>query len=172
MNDKNKGKRDILIFPEFENISEIEKIRKQYDKLYGILPPHITLAFPFRHPMSDEELQEKLTKLCQTISPFSIEMEEITSQKDKRMNRYYLFLHAKEGKKELIQIHQRIYQEILNTKIDFEYVPHITLGTTKEENRSVYLSGKFQTVVSKLIVERIGEQEESIPLFEINLKKK
>ena len=41
MNDKNKGKRDVLIFPEFENISEIEKIRKQYDKLYGILPPHI-----------------------------------------------------------------------------------------------------------------------------------
>lgn len=43
----NKGKRDILIFPQFTNIEKIENIRKQYDELYKILPPHITLAFPF-----------------------------------------------------------------------------------------------------------------------------
>jgi len=28
----NRGKRDILIFPQFDNIDEIEKIRKQYNE--------------------------------------------------------------------------------------------------------------------------------------------
>ncbi len=51
MNYINKGKRDILIFPNFEDTYKIENIRKQYDQLYGIIPPHITLAFPFDSQM-------------------------------------------------------------------------------------------------------------------------
>lgn len=47
MNYINSGRRDVLIFPDFSNIDSIEKIRCMYDELYGIVPPHITLAFPF-----------------------------------------------------------------------------------------------------------------------------
>lgn len=47
MNYINKGKRDILIIPKFINVDKIQKIRKEYDELYEVIMPHITLAFPF-----------------------------------------------------------------------------------------------------------------------------
>lgn len=58
MNYINKGKRDILILPKFDNINEIQKIRKKYDELYDKIMPHITIAFPFRKSISNEELKK------------------------------------------------------------------------------------------------------------------
>lgn len=44
MNYINKGKRDVIIIPEFSKVQIIEAIREKYDDLYGIVPPHITLG--------------------------------------------------------------------------------------------------------------------------------
>ena len=55
MNYINKGRRDILIIPNFEDIEEIQEIRKKYDELYKIIPPHITLVFPFKNEISNED---------------------------------------------------------------------------------------------------------------------
>ena len=44
MNYINKGKRDVIIIPEFSNVQVIEKIREKFDELYGIVSPHITLG--------------------------------------------------------------------------------------------------------------------------------
>ena len=52
----NKGKRDILIFPKFDNIELIKNIRKKYDPLYSLIMPHITLVFPFSDNISNQEL--------------------------------------------------------------------------------------------------------------------
>ena len=35
MNYINKGKRDILIFPKFNNINKIQSIREKYDELFN-----------------------------------------------------------------------------------------------------------------------------------------
>lgn len=43
MNYINKGKRDILLFPDFSNIQKIENVRKKYDELYGINTNYIFL---------------------------------------------------------------------------------------------------------------------------------
>ena len=53
MNYINRGKRDILIIPKFNNINKIQKIREKYDELYDIINPHITLAFPFKSNISN-----------------------------------------------------------------------------------------------------------------------
>ena len=55
MNYINKGKRDILIIPKFTNVDKIQKIGKKYDELYDVIMPHITLAFPFKKDISNEE---------------------------------------------------------------------------------------------------------------------
>ena len=54
--DREMKKRAILIFPEFNNIHEIEVIRKQYDPLYEKIAPHITLVFPFESEMSSNQV--------------------------------------------------------------------------------------------------------------------
>lgn len=66
----NRGKRDILIFPQFDNIDEIEKIRKQYNELYGKISPHITLGCT-----NCEEIPIKLQNQYRTIvSKISVEL--------------------------------------------------------------------------------------------------
>ena len=56
----NKGKRDILIFPKFKNINNIQKLRNKYDPLANLIPPHITIAYPFSDNISNKELIKKL----------------------------------------------------------------------------------------------------------------
>ena len=59
----NIGKRDILIFPKFDNIDIINEVRNKYDRLSNLVAPHITLAFPFKDEISNEDLISKLSAL-------------------------------------------------------------------------------------------------------------
>ena len=97
MNYKNEGKRDILIIPEFKNINKIQKIREKYDELFNIIEPHITLAFPFKNDISNEELKQQLLNITKDISPFKIKCKGVTLRKDNRINTYYIFLNIQEG---------------------------------------------------------------------------
>ena len=40
----NIGKRDILIFPKFDNMDIINEVRNKYDRLANLVNPHITLG--------------------------------------------------------------------------------------------------------------------------------
>lgn len=165
----NKGKRDILIFPQFTNIEKIENIRKQYDELYKILPPHITLAFPFESSMSNDELKDRLMQVLKSVEPFEIVMSGVSLHKDENIKTNYIFLNVMSGVKEIKILHNEIYEKVLNQKMSFEYIPHITLGTTENEQIEFELNNKFKTIVTKVFVEEIGENEESNVLFEVDL---
>lgn len=54
--------RTIMIFPEFENMDIIDRIRDKYDSLARLVRPHITLVFPFENEMSNEAIEEILIK--------------------------------------------------------------------------------------------------------------
>ena len=66
------GKRDILIFPKFDNMDKLQEIRQKYDRLADKVCPHNTLAFPFSDSISDEELTSKLSDLLSNWSPFKV----------------------------------------------------------------------------------------------------
>lgn len=170
MNYINKGKRDILIFPNFEDTYKIENIRKQYDQLYGIIPPHITLAFPFDSQMENSKLKKLLTEVLKNIKPFEIEMEGVSLRKDDKIKTNYIFLNLKKGQEKILNIHNLIYEKVLQTKLNFTHVPHITLGRTDNEHEKICLNDKFKTIVDRIFVESIGENEESNIEFEIVLK--
>ena len=167
MNYINKGKRDILIIPRFENVEEIQKIRKRYDELYEIIPPHITLAFPFKNEILNKELKNKIKEVLKEIKPFKIKCKGITIKEDKRVGTFYIFLDFIEGKDIIKDINKKIYTEVLNKPIIENYEPHITLGTTNNINEKIELDEEFETIVNSVVVETIGENEESIIEFEI-----
>ena len=171
MNYINKGKRDILIIPKFNNINKIQNIRAKYDELFEKIMPHITLAFPFEKNISNENLKQQLIEITKNIKPFKIKCRGITFKEDKIVNTYYIFLNIAEGKETINEIHHKIYKNIL-TDIDinkYNYDPHITLGNTNNPNEKIELNDEFETIVNSIIVERIGENEESIIEFEIKL---
>lgn len=165
----NKGKRDILIFPKFDNIELIKNIRKKYDPLYSLIMPHITLVFPFSDNISNQELNSKLSKLLENFKPFEVIFKGTSISKDK-----YIFLNQIKGNDEIIKLHDLIYYNILPTHLNskIEYIPHITLGRLNN-NSNEFLEEfpyKFKTKIDKICIEQIGENEESIIIKEIELK--
>ena len=110
-------------------------------------------------------------KILKSYHPFKIKCEGVSIHKDDRVNTYYMFLDIIEGKEIIEQIHNDIYKEILSSDkaTCYSYEPHITLGNTKNPKENVNLEGFFETTVDTVIVESIGDNEESIIEFEIIL---
>lgn len=167
--------RTIMIFPEFENIDVINDIRKKYDPLANLVLPHITLVFPFDSELTNEELNLHSKECLSDIQPFKMELEGFSKQ----INNYgnYLLLNVVQGIDEIKNIHDRLYKGRLKQfDAGYDYVPHMTVGNLS----SIDLLNKafddvnkcndiFSTVVKKISVEMIGDNEESIIIIEHEL---
>ncbi|MPM12534.1 hypothetical protein SDC9_58887 [bioreactor metagenome] len=167
--------RTIMIFPEFENIDVINDIRKKYDPLADLVLPHITLVFPFDSELTNEELNLHLKECLSDIQPFKMELEGFSKQ----INNYgnYLLLNVVQGIDEIKNIHDRLYKGRLKQfDAGYDYVPHMTVGNLS----SIDLLNKafddvnkcndiFSTLVKKISVEMIGDNEESIIIIEHEL---
>ncbi|MBO4496497.1 MAG: 2'-5' RNA ligase family protein [Clostridiales bacterium] len=160
MNYVNKGLRDVLIIPELENVSLIQEIREKYDELADIVPPHITLAFPFDSDITNEELDKKLQKIFSEYTEFSITLSGVSYHYDERVGVYYIYLDVTQGRDTIYEISQKIYRELFNKEVPEKYIPHITLGSVEEIN-NIKLDHVFHSTVKNIIVEDIGENEES-----------
>ena len=160
----NTLKRDILIFPNFKNIDKIQKIRTKYDPLANLVSPHITIAFPFSDNISNEELIRKLNNLLKDFDPFTIIFKGISLSKDN-----YIFLNCIQGKQKIIQLHDKIYEQILPShfKNSIKYIPHVTLGKTSNIQELSSFNYEFKTTVDEISIESIGEHKESIIIKKI-----
>ncbi len=167
--------RTIMIFPEFENMEIIDSIRKRYDPLADLVRPHITIVFPFESRMSNKELSEILENRLKSVKSFEIKLQGISRQKDTFGN--YLFLDVLQGQEEICGIHNMLYDNEFKEFVSGRhYVPHMTIGKLPavemlneayDEVKSIKES--FITIVNKISVEMIGDNEESIIIIEKNL---
>ncbi|MGL5753883.1 MAG: 2'-5' RNA ligase family protein [Paraclostridium sp.] len=171
--------RCIMVFPKFNNIEIINKIKKQYDPLFEKVQPHITLVFPFESCISSQELQKHIIYELSNTNPFELTLQNII--KVSNDTGHYLFLDVVDGEEKLKVIHKNLYNGILEiykpSWLDYiDFKPHITLGCFKsnEELESAYesiknIKNKFNTIVNKISVENIDKYDNSIIEMEINL---
>lgn len=179
MNTKLK-RRTIMIFPQFENINIIDEIRKKYDPLANHVRPHVTLVFTFESALSTVEIENHLKKVLKNIKPFKLTLQEIIKV-DNHLG-MYLFLNIKEGTPEIKALNQELYKGILQKyKAEWlnenTFLPHMTIGSfnTKDElnkafNNIKLIKDEFKTIVNKISVEIIAENEDSIIEIEVDLK--
>lgn len=162
----NIGKRDILIFPRFDNIDIINNIRKKYDRLANLVAPHITLAFPFNDEISNEELINLLSSLLENYSPFEVTFKGISLTNDN-----YILLNCSKGSDKILKLHNEIYEKLIPThfKKSIPYTPHITLGKADNLDDFQNFNEEFTTLVDEVSIEFIGEHEESIIIGNIKL---
>lgn len=163
----NIGKRDILIFPKFNNMDIINNIRNKYDRLANKIEPHITLAFPFKDDMSNEDLINKLSELLKNYSSFEVTFKGVSLSDDN-----YIFLNCTRGNSILIDLHDEIYNKLIPNYLNksIKYIPHITLGQTNNLEDFSNFNYEFTTIVDEICVELIGEDEESIIIGNIKLQ--
>lgn len=150
-------------------------IREKYDPLACLVRPHITIVFPFENQMSNNDIADILADRLKTIHPFELVLNGISKQENRFGN--YMFLDVKEGSTEICTIHNILYDnEFCEHDLGLGYKPHMTVGKlpavealnvayekVKEINRD------FKTVVNKITVEMIGEDEESVIIIEHEL---
>lgn len=160
------GKRDILIFPKFNNIELIQKIRRNYDRLADLIEPHITLAFPFSDNMSNDELINKLHILLENYSPFAVTFRGVSLSDNN-----YIFLNCIDGYEEIVKLHDEIYKDIIPNHLNrsIKYIPHITLGQAESIDDLTAFNYEFSTIVDEVSIELIGENEESIIIKNIKI---
>ncbi|PEW79383.1 2',5' RNA ligase family [Bacillus mobilis] len=167
--------RTILVFLNNMSIDKIENIRQKYDPLFGLIPPHITIVFPFKSDISDDELKSHILNLSKGVGKIEIEFaNRITSVGN------YLFLEVEGGKVQIEELHDLLYTEALLQflKEDIPYIPHVTVGRKESAELAAEVAKdipsfpeKLQCVVDRISVERIGENGESIIEFEVPLQK-
>jgi len=159
-------KRTIMIFPEFENMTHIDKLRDMYDPLANKVRPHITLVFPFESELSSDDILIILKRRLGGIKPFTISLHGLST------SGRWLFLEFTQGMDNVARLNEILYKhEFLEYKPIWlnKYIPHITVGVFNspeeteaacdEEKDCVYT---FTCVVDKITVEIIGCEEESI----------
>ncbi|WIV12739.1 2'-5' RNA ligase family protein [Proteiniborus sp. MB09-C3] len=177
----NIKKRCIMLFPQFENINIIDYIREKYDPLSSHVRPHITLVFPFESTLSKEDLEDYLKTSLEEIKCFNLSLEEVVKI-DNSLG-LYLFLRTKEGTEKIKELHNKLYEGMLNIyKPEWlnngHFIPHMTIGTfnNREELNNAYaevsaIEYKFSTLVERISVGIIDENEDSIIEMEVDLNK-
>ena len=166
----NSNKRDILIMVNFPNVDRIKEIQKKYYDIADKIKPHIAVVFPFDSEISDKELYNKLVKVLSKYKPFKIVCHGVltpTGESD------YRFLNIVENKDIIKRISDDIYNNIIPEHLEYRdrynYDPHISLAN-KPLDKEIELDDTFEMIVDSFYVERIGDNDESIKLYDIKLK--
>ncbi|WP_261829972.1 2'-5' RNA ligase family protein [Inconstantimicrobium mannanitabidum] len=177
----NTKKRCIMIFPRFDNINLINEIRNKYDPLANNVRPHVTLVFPFESSISTEELYNHLIERLKNVSSFHLNLQDIIKVDD--TTGMYLFLSVKDGIDKIKDIHTKLYSGMLEEYKpawlnEVNFMPHMTIGnfTNRSDLNKAYedvcsIRDDFDTLVEKISVEIIDENEDSIIEIEIPLSK-
>ena len=166
----NLNKRDILIIANFSNIDKIKDIQKKYYDIADKIGPHIAVTFPFDSEISDEELYNRLVEVLSKYKPFRIVCHGVSTPTGESN---YRFLDIIENKDVIKKISDDIYNTIIPEHLEyrnrFNYDPHISLAN-KPLDMELELDDTFEMIVDSLYVERIGNNDESIRLYDIKLK--
>lgn len=167
--------RTIMIFPEFNNMDIIDEIRDKYDPLAKLVRPHITIVFPFEMDIANDELCMIIENRFRDFKSFEIEMKGFSKCEDRFGN--YLFLNMIKGAETIIQLHDLLYSnEFSAFDLGMPFIPHMTVGKLKtvDDLNDAYesVAGNktvFKSIITKISVEMIGENEESIIVIEKRL---
>jgi 2'-5' RNA ligase len=165
--------RAIHIFPKFSNIELINEMRQKYDPLAHLVPPHITLVFPFESEIAYEALAAHAWTCLSKKKPFHIMLRGVSGADEE-----YLFLNVKVGNDEIIALHDELYTGVLKDYLNRRliFTPHLTVGRTKDKrsflsalNETYDWNEVFETTVNEVMIERIGENQKSTILLRVPL---
>ena len=166
--------RSVLIFPTFDNMNEIQEIRKLYDPVFSKVEPHVTLVFPFHSDLPKQLIYDFVKETCKHFEPFKIHFSEIIDKGD------FIFLVPSEGREKVIELHKALYSgpfsdflpDILRKE---EFIPHITIGKKILDDETGQMKmikermTEYETTIEKVSVEVINEDKESVIESEIML---
>lgn len=125
-------RRAVVWFPNFSNVAGIDRFRSLYDPLGNVMPPHLTLVFPFHSRLTLDQLTAHVQKVVRAWPAFPVVMNGVWSAQNE-----FVGVGAQVGKDALTEMHDRLYRGPLAEFLrpEFEYEPHITLARAVQPNQ-------------------------------------
>ena len=125
----------------------LQAYRMENDELfYGKVAPHFTIVFPVSN-MTQKQFVNEIEKQLDGISKINFEINSAITHKDNFSDYYFQFLIPAKGYEEIVRFHDKLYSDnlLLNWKRDVEYIPHITIGDSTDENKCSSETGRLNT---------------------------
>jgi len=144
----------IVIFPRLAQLAAIQHFRETYDPLAALIPPHLTLVFPFESDLSTEDCQAHMARVTQAVRPFRVGLWGVSGQAGE-----YLFLNVKRGNDQIIALHDQLYSDVLAPYLDLRetYVPHMTIGRVSTDAAFTQALREAQQSLSDFIATDVSE---------------
>ena len=147
----------IIAYPEITgaDFNWVQSIRKQKDGMYDAVNPHVTLVFG-TDKLSIGELYEHTQNKLKDSKSFKVVFGSVKVVKDEFRNVFHAFLIPKDGYKEIIDLHDKLYTDQLASELksDIPFIPHITIGMSPNEDEMNALAGDInstgKTIVGKI----------------------
>lgn len=119
----------LVVYPDLEDDSKIQGLRKKYSPYYSVIKPHITLVFP-SPDMDREEIGNHVSKILKNFTQFDLRLVGLVRSFDN-----WLFLGIEEGNDKIVELHDQLYTGILREHLrkDIEFIPHVGLGLFKTD---------------------------------------
>jgi 2'-5' RNA ligase len=155
--------RCIFLVPESEKIDELQELRLRLDPLALKVPPHITVVFPFDLPMPQADLAALLTAAGPML-PIAFSLGAPMVMGDS------LVFPTTLGSGEIVALHGLLHSGLPSQlRPNGPFLPHLTFGRTTQGRIHLDQGRKllpFHGVARRLVLERIGDDDESIAEFE------
>jgi len=115
----------------------LQAYRAENDELfYGKLAPHFTIVFPLTN-MTQEQFITEIAKQLSGVKKIDFELNAASTHKDEFSEYYFQFLIPGKGYDDIVKFHDKLYSGnlLLNWRRDIEYIPHITIGNSRDETK-------------------------------------
>ena len=149
----------------------IQEFRLKHDPQSKLVPPHVTVVFPFDIDLKDDEL----TRHCQNATKGVNRIEAQLGSISIEPNGYVFFL-LEQGGQEIIEIHNQLYSGPLEDQyIGTSFKPHITIARFDNYNRmevtkaANLLKPSRDFVVEQIVIEEIESDGASREIARISL---
>jgi 2'-5' RNA ligase len=146
-------KYGIAIFPSKKLQDLANSYRKRYDPHYALIPPHLTLKYPFEADEDEiKEIADTLHQIAKKYDPLPLKVTKISSFQPVN-NVIYLKVECTETLKNL---HNDLHSGELGGEPEYMFVPHITIGQklSNGELADVYSSLRMLDVTHEETIDR------------------
>lgn len=146
-------KYGIAMFPSKALQDIVNSYRKRYDPHYALIPPHITLKYPFE--MDDNKINsaiKKIRDIAKTLPPISIKVTKVSSFHPVN-NVLYLKVEETE---ELTLLENKLNEDDFEDNRNYSFVPHLTIGQelSDEEHADVLQSLNMKDMHHEEVIDR------------------
>ncbi len=150
----------------------IQQFRSNHDPQGDLVPPHITVVFPFDISLTDDDLVKLCKRQIQGAKKIEARLGSVSIEPDG-----YVFYLIATGGREITDIHNRLYAAgpLTDKFIGTSFKPHITIARYDDGNRlevtqaTKLLQPNCHFLIDQMVIEEIEPDGKSREITRILL---